>query len=194
MSMEFLGAPYFNAPGGFYDDAAAARARIEKLETAIFFWPYMAVIDGFQQWAFENPQRALDSGECDATWDGLWNRFMLGVDWSGLEQERVTGWHRKPHIYTEPFYYVEYGMAQLGAVQVWANSRRDRAQAVRDYRRALSLGSTVTLPQLFEAAGAQFKFDAPILRRQSSSSSKRSTSSRRKSDKNRRQRKRRVRR
>lgn len=164
MSMEFLGAPFFNSHGGFYSDADAARARIEKLETAIFFWPYMAVTDGFQHWAYENPEQALDPQLCDATWGALWERFMQGVDWSGLEQERVTGWHRKPHIFTSPFYYVEYGMAQLGAVQVWANARRDPAQAVRDYRRALALGGTAALPQLFETAGAQFKFDAPTLR------------------------------
>jgi oligoendopeptidase F len=164
MSMEFLGAPYLNRAGGFYKDADAARARVEKLETSIFFWPYMAVTDLFQHWAYENPQDALDPENCDAQWGALWDRFMLGVDWRGLEQERVTGGHRKPHIFTSPFYYIEYGMAQLGAAQVWANARRDQNRAVQEYRRALALGATVPLPVMYETAGARFKFDVPTLK------------------------------
>lgn len=164
MGMEFLSAPYLNRPGGFYSDADAARARIEKLETSIFFWPYMAVVDAFQHWMYENPKDAMDPENCDAQWGDLWDRYMSGVDWSGLEQERVTGWHRKIHIFTSPFYYIEYGMAQLGAAQVWANSLRDPKRAVEDYQRALALGGTAPLPTLFETAGARFKFDAPTLR------------------------------
>ena len=76
----------------------------------------------------------------------------------------MTGWHRKLHIHQIPFYYVEYGLAQLGAVQVWRNSLKDQAGAVAAYRKALSLGGTVPLPQLFAAAGAKFAFDASILR------------------------------
>lgn len=165
MGMEFLGAPYLNRPGGFYNDADAARARVEKLETALFFWPYMAVVDLFQHWVYENPLQAADPENCDAQWDSLWERFMPGVDWSGLDQARVTGWHRKIHIFTSPFYYIEYGMAQLGAVQLWANALRDQKQAVRDYRRALALGYTVTLPELYRAAGADFVFDTAHLSR-----------------------------
>jgi oligoendopeptidase F len=81
------------------------------------------------------------------------------VDWSGLEAELVTGWHRKLHIFSAPLYYVEYGLAQMGAVQVWRNALRDQAGAVASYRRALALGGTATLPQLYEAAGARFAFD-----------------------------------
>jgi oligoendopeptidase F len=94
----------------------------------------------------------------------LWDRFLPGEDWRGLEEEKVTGWHRKGHIHGVPFYYIEYGLAQLGAVQVWRNSLSDPKQAVADYRKALSLGGTRTLPELFEAAGARLAFDVPILR------------------------------
>ena len=73
-------------------------------------------------------------------------------------------WHRQGHIFGAPFYYVEYGLAQLGAVQVWANARKDQRKAVADYRKALSLGATVPLPDLFTAAGAKFAFDAETLR------------------------------
>lgn len=162
--MEFLGGQYLNRPGGFYNDADAARARVEKLETALFFWPYMAVMDLFQHWVYENPKDAMDPENCDAQWGELWDQYMSGVDWSGLEQERITGWHRKLHIFTGPFYYIEYGMAQLGAAQVWANALRDQAEAVRAYRRALALGGTAPLRSLFETAGAKFKFDASTLR------------------------------
>ncbi len=88
---------------------------------------------------------------------------MKGVDWSGLEEEKVTGWHRKLHIHMDPFYYVEYGLAQLGAVQIWANAITDQAGAVKQYRYALSLGGTKTLPELFKAAGAKLAFDAGTL-------------------------------
>jgi oligoendopeptidase F len=88
---------------------------------------------------------------------------MPGVDWSGLEVEKVTGWQRKLHIHQNPFYYIEYGLAQLGALQVWRNSMSDQAGAVAAYRRALSLGGTATLPQLYATAGARFAFDAGTL-------------------------------
>jgi oligoendopeptidase F len=89
---------------------------------------------------------------------------MPDVDWSGLEPEMMTGWQRKLHIHQAPFYYVEYGLAQLGSVQVWRNSLTDEVGAVTSYRRALALGGTVSLPELYTAAGATFAFDAPTLR------------------------------
>ncbi len=165
MGMELLASPYLaRDKGGFYTDAEAARARIEHLEGGILFWPYMAVVDAFQHWVYENPTAAGDPAQCDAAWADLWRRFMVGVDWSGLEDVMATGWHRKLHIYTDPFYYIEYGLAQLGAVQVWANALRDQSAAVRRYRQALALGGKVTLPELFETAVARFAFDAGVLR------------------------------
>ena len=164
MGMELLASPYLmESQGGFYPQKEAARARIEHLEGAILFWPYMAVVDAFQHWVYENPTQANDPAKCDAQWAQLWKRFMCGVDWSGLEQEMTTGWQRKLHIFQVPFYYVEYGLAQLGAMQVWRNALEDQAAAVAAYRKALSLGGTQPLPQLFEAAGARFAFDADTL-------------------------------
>jgi oligoendopeptidase F len=164
MGMELLAAPYLTTDrGGFYTADEAARARIETLEFNLRFWPYMAVVDAFQQWVYDNPTKSSDPATCDSQWAELWDRFMIGVDWSGLEDEKVTGWQRKLHIHTVPMYYVEYGLAQLGAVQVWRNALGDQAGAVAAYRRALSLGGTVTLPQMFAAAGAKFAFDEEIL-------------------------------
>jgi len=165
MSMELLAAPYLPASaGGFYTDRDAARARVEHLEGILRFWPYMAVVDAFQHWAYTHPDAAAEPASCDAAWSALWRRFMPGVDWSGLEDQLADGWRQKVHIFQLPFYYVEYGLAQLGAVQVWRNSLSDQAGAVARYRYALSLGCTATLPGLYAAAGARFAFDAATLR------------------------------
>jgi oligoendopeptidase F len=161
MAMEHLGGDYLPARlGGFYSDGEAARARIQHLESDLTFWPYMAVVDAFQHWAYEKHARATDPTNCDAKWAELYQRFMVGVDWGGLEDAMRTGWQRRLHIHENPFYYVEYGMASLGAVQIWHNATKNRAQAVADYRKALSLGGTVPLPELYRAAGAKFSFDA----------------------------------
>ncbi|MCU0513738.1 MAG: M3 family oligoendopeptidase [Anaerolineae bacterium] len=166
MSMELLAAPGLaRSQGGFYSEAEAARARIEHLEGMLVFWPYMAVVDSFQQWAYTSGEAALDAAACDAQWTALWHRFKQGVDYTGLESWVANGWQRKLHIYTVPLYYVEYGIALLGAAQVWDNSLRDPAQALAAYRRGLRLGNTAALPALFEAAGARLAFDAATLGR-----------------------------
>lgn len=163
-SMELLASPYLAADqGGFYNTEESSRARIQFLESMLLFWPYMAVVDAFQHWVYENQTDALNPANCDAYWDQLWERYMPGVDWSGLEEERKTGWQRKLHIYTDPFYYIEYGLAQLGAIQIWRNSLHDQTGAVKAYRHGLSLGTSVTLPQLYAAAGAKFTFDETTL-------------------------------
>jgi oligoendopeptidase F len=165
MSMELLAAPYLPASaGGFYTEREAARARVEHLEGILRFWPYMAVVDAFQHWAYTHLDAAADPASCDSTWSALWRRFMPGVDWSGLEVQLADGWRQKVHIFQVPFYYVEYGLAQLGAVQVWRNSLSDQAGALARYRYALSLGCTANLPGLYAAAGARFAFDAATLR------------------------------
>jgi oligoendopeptidase F len=164
MAMELLAGRFLDVqPGGFYSSADANRARVQHLEGCLLFWPYMAVVDSFQHWVYLHPDEANDPAQCDAQWAKQWERFMRGVDWSGLDDERVTGWHRKLHIHTIPFYYIEYGLAQLGAAQVWMNSLKNPAGAVTAYRRALSLGASRPLPQLFEAAGARLAFDAETL-------------------------------
>lgn len=164
MAMELLAAPYLsNAHGGFYTEADSARARVEHLTEIITFWPYMAVVDAFQHWVYEDPDRAMNPTNCDAQWGHLWDRFMKGIDWTGFDNEKVTGWHRKLHIFQAPFYYIEYGLAQLGAVQVWKNALSDQAAALQSYRRALSMGGTRTLPELYQTAGAKFTVETAIL-------------------------------
>ena len=90
--------------------------------------------------------------------DLLMDRFGGNADWRGCELARANLWHRQLHIFLYPFYYIEYGIAQLGALQVWANSKRDKAQALTEYKRALALGGSRPLPELFAAAGCKFEF------------------------------------
>ena len=163
MSMELLAAPYF-AQSGLYTAAEAARARAEALEDILLFWPYMALVDSFQHWIYENPREGADPEKCDAKWNELFIRFLPDLDYRDIEQYLPLRWHRQGHITQSPFYYIEYGLAQLGAVQVWANALKDQAGAVASYRRALALGATVTLPELFATAGTKFAFDEATLK------------------------------
>ena len=159
MGMEMLCQPHLDR---FYSPADSARAQMQHLESTLLFWPYMAVVDGFQDWAHTHAEGA-DPAACDAKWTELWRQFMPGIDYSGLDEIEATGWHRKLHIFQVPFYYVEYGLAQIGAYQVWRNSQKDLADAVTAYRAGLALGSTVGLPELFAAVGGRFAFDAATL-------------------------------
>lgn len=161
MAMELLASPYLDA---FYSREDVARARLEHLERVLFIWPYVAVGDAFQHWIYTNLDIASDPINCDAKYAELWQRFMPIQDWSGLEIFLLARWHGVLHFFRHPFYYLEYALAQLGAVQVWANALQDPRQAVVQYRRALSRGGTATLPDLFAAAGARFAFDANTLR------------------------------
>lgn len=164
MAMELLSMPYLSASqGGFYSEGDANRARVEQLEHILVFWPYMASVDAFQHWIYENPDAAANPANCDACWKDLSLRFIPGIEWSGLKAELETGWHRKQHIHRSPFYYIEYGLAQLGAVQIWANALKDQGSAVESYRRALALGGTAPLWKLYETAGAKLAFDEETL-------------------------------
>ena len=165
MSMELLASPYTAKEyGGFYTDSEHARTMIELLEGIITFLPDIALVDAFQHWIYENPAEGSDASRCEDKWVELWDRFIVGIEYSGLEDVKKIHWHRIPHIFNNPFYFIEYGFAQLGAVQVWANARRDQKKAVADYRRALALGATVPLPELFATAGAKFAFDEGTLK------------------------------
>jgi oligoendopeptidase F len=164
MAMELLCMPYLaDERVGFYGAADARRFRHVHLERILTFWPYMAVVDAFQHWVYTHQEEGRDPANCDAAWLNCWERFMPGVDWSDLEQAAMTGWHRKQHIFRYPFYYVEYGLAQLGAIQIWRNSLDDPGKALDAYRTALRLGGTRALPELYQAAGANLAFDEEAL-------------------------------
>ena len=159
MSMELLAAPHLGPPHGFLDEAGHRRARLGHLEDMLLSLAHIASVDAFQTWIYTSG-RGGDIEARDAAWLDLRGRFEPEVDWSGLRAERVARWYRQLHIFLYPFYYIEYGIAQLGALQVWRNSRRDPAGAIAAYRRFLALGATRPLPELYRAAGAELTFDA----------------------------------
>ncbi len=163
MSMELLAAPYLEASeGGYYSTAEAARARSEHLESILLLLTHIASVDAFQHWIYTSSESA-DRDARDAAWLRIRDRFQPGLDWSGLTDERAARWYFQLHIFLHPFYYFEYGLAQLGALQVWRNSLQDPAEAVQRYRSALALGGTKPLPELYRAAGARLIFDpAPM--------------------------------
>ena len=165
MSMELLAAPYIaKDSGGYYSEADARRSRMELLEGTILFFPHCASVDAFQHWIYLDDD-GRDAGARDRKWLELRRRFEgQSVDWNGLDAERIARWYQQPHFFSYPFYYIEYGIAQLGALQVWRNSLRDRQDAVRKYREALALGATRPLPELFKVAGAKLIFDSNGMR------------------------------
>ncbi|HEU6449642.1 MAG TPA: M3 family oligoendopeptidase [Verrucomicrobiae bacterium] len=159
MSMELLAA---NLLEEFYSTPEANRARKTHLEGVIGFFPWMATVDAFQHWIYTHPDHTR--AERKAAYLELMNRFGGITDWSDWEEARANSWHRQLHIFIHPFYYVEYGIAQLGALQLWANANRDKAKALKDYKNALALGGSRPLPELFSAAGCDFDFSAGTIR------------------------------
>jgi oligoendopeptidase F len=163
--MELLAAPFIGKnSGGYYSDDDQRRSRAEHLEGIVMFFPHCASVDAFQHWMYIDAA-GRDRNARDAKWLELRTRFEgSSVDWSGLDSERIARWYQQPHFFSSPFYYIEYGIAQLGALQVWRNSLKDPDEAVRRYREALALGATQTLPELFNAAGARLIFDSAGMR------------------------------
>ena len=162
MSMELLASPYLARPTGYYTEADALSTRLEHLEDALLSLAHIASVDAFQGWIYTN-DAGRNSAARDAAWLELRNRFEPGIDWSGLTAERTARWYRQLHIFLYPFYYIEYGIAQIGALQVWRNARRDPAKAVDAYRRFLALGATRPLPELYREAGVEMSFDVRLI-------------------------------
>jgi oligoendopeptidase F len=158
MTMELFGASHLDP---FYTQENADRSNRKLLEGIVLILPWIATVDAFQHWIYTHPGHSHDDRR--AAWRGLIERFGGIVDWSGLEEARDHSWHRQLHIFLYPFYYIEYGIAQLGALQIWKRSLTDRKGAVADYRKALALGGSRPLPELFEAAGIRFGFDEALI-------------------------------
>ena len=159
MGMELLVLPHLAKPVGYYGADEARAVEVEQLEDVLVTLGHIASVDAFQRWIYTSGA-GDDAAARDAAWLRIRGRFERGVDWSGLEAERVARWYRQLHIFEYPFYYIEYGIAQLGALQLWRNARRDAGEALRRYKGALALGGTRDLPGLYEAAGVRLVFDA----------------------------------
>ncbi len=163
MSMELLGNEWLEP---FYAREEAGRARRNHLESVLTVLAWIATVDAFQHWIYTHPDHAR--ADRAQAWTRLMEAFGGDLDWSGHEEARAFLWHRQLHIFLYPFYYIEYGIAQLGALQVWARSKQDPAAALAAYKHALRLGGSRPLPELFAAAGCEFEFSrktiAPLVR------------------------------
>lgn len=159
MSMELLAGKHLNVFYGNEEDLN--RSRKKHLEAIVEILPWIAQVDAFQHWIYTHPgHTALERKE---KWVALHQRFGGIEDWEGLEEALQCQWHRQLHIFELPFYYIEYGIAQLGALQVWLNSKKNLKRAVSDYWSALQLGGSNPLPELFAKAGIKFDFGPETL-------------------------------
>lgn len=159
MSMELLAAPLLTE---FYDSDEVNRARRDHLEGIIKVFPWIATVDAFQHWVYTHPGHLR--AERSKFWSGLMDRFGGAEDWTGYEEARSSAWHRQLHIFELPFYYIEYGIAQLGALQIWVKSLKDPKAALEGYFSGLSCGGRNPLPELFSASGIKFDFSEETIR------------------------------
>ncbi len=159
MSMELLGGEFLSVFYPISEDFNRSRKR--HLEGIIDILPWIARVDAFQHWIYTHPEHSVE--ERRKAWLELHRRFGGIEDWSQLEHIQATSWHRQLHIFELPFYYIEYAIAQLGALQVWLNSKKDFGKAVNDYWNALQLGGSRPLPELFTGANIRFDFGPDVL-------------------------------
>jgi len=155
MAMELFSMEHWEV---FFDNKEdLQRAKEHQLERTITIFPWIAIIDKFQHWVYENPNHSVDVR--NNKWMEILKKFSDNViDYSGLEKYRENAWQQQLHLFEVPFYYIEYGIAQLGAIGIWMQFKKNKQQAIDNYMNALSLGGTKTLPQLYETAGLKFDF------------------------------------
>ncbi len=157
MAMELFSMDYWDVYFDNKDDLR--RAKEHQLERVITIFPWIAIIDKFQHWIYENPTHT--EAERSARWMEIFKEFSDGViDYSGLEKYVENAWQKQLHLFEVPFYYIEYGIAQLGAIGLWMQYKKDSEAALDNYIKALSLGGTKTLPELYQAAGLSFDFSS----------------------------------
>jgi oligoendopeptidase F len=147
----------------FKDPEELRRAKIQQLERVITIFPWIATIDKFQHWVYENPNHTLE--ERTENWYRIYQEFnSKTIDWSGLENYQKNIWQKQLHLFEVPFYYIEYGIAQLGAIGLWMQFKNNKESALDHYVQALSLGGTKTLPELYETAGLKFDFSGSYIK------------------------------
>jgi oligoendopeptidase F len=157
MSMELFSMDYWDV--FFENKEELKRAKEYQLERVITIFPWIAIIDKFQHWVYESPTHTEEQRV--ATWMEILNEFTSPeIDFTGLDEYRKYGWQRQLHLFEVPFYYIEYGIAQLGAIGLWMQFKKNKKNALDNYIGALSLGGTMTLPQLFQKAGLKFDFSS----------------------------------
>ena len=161
MAMELFSMDHWDV--FFAKENDLARAKLKELEKVITIFPWIATIDKFQHWIYENPGHSAQ--QRTEAWVRILNEFTSSeVDFSGLEHFRESAWQRQLHLFEVPFYYIEYGIAQLGAIGLWMQFKKNKETALNNYMKALSLGGTKTLPELYQAAGLKFNFAPEYIR------------------------------
>ncbi|MFL5653278.1 MAG: M3 family metallopeptidase [Ktedonobacteraceae bacterium] len=164
ISMEFIGAMYLHQ-AGLCSQHEAALIRIRHLEQVLMInLPSFILGDAFQHWVYEHPEQSENPEACHQKWAELTQRYLPALDWRGLEMALGSGWQQEGNFYSDPFYCIEYAFAIVGALHIWENYLRDPQATLHQYRYALSLGATRTIPELYEAAGVRFVFDEEMLR------------------------------
>jgi oligoendopeptidase F len=139
------------------------RAKIQQLERVITIFPWIATVDKFQHWVYENPNHNLE--QRTENWYRIFNEFnSKTINWSGLDEFQKNIWQKQLHLFEVPFYYIEYGIAQLGAIGLWMQFKKSKELALDHYIQALSLGGTKTLPELYETAGLKFDFSGTYIK------------------------------
>ncbi len=155
MSMELITMDHWDV--FFPNPEDLRRAKLEHLEDIIETLPWVATVDAFQHWLYENPTHSVE--ERNAAWLQIYERFTDSItDWSGLERFKAYQWQRQLHIYEVPFYYIEYGIAQLGAIGVWKNFKENPQKGLEGYLNALKLGYTRPMGEIYAAANIPFDF------------------------------------
>lgn len=161
MSMELISMDHWNIFFPNPDDLA--RARTDQMEDIIETLPWVATIDKFQHWIYEHPNHTPEQRK--QQWNVVFQQFADTVtDWRGWEEARDYLWQKQLHLYEVPFYYIEYGMAQLGAIAIWRNYRQQGKAGLESYLRALKLGNMGTIPEIYRAAGIRFDFSRAYIR------------------------------
>lgn len=161
MSMELMSMPYWQDYYPSPNDHR--RAQIEQLEGIVTRLPWIALVDKFQHWIYLHPKHSPI--ERDETFSRLFKEFSpQNVNWQGFEAEHQNTWQKQLHIFEIPFYYIEYGIAQIGALQVYKNFKKDPVWALESYKNGLKLGGTKPLPELWQAMNIQFDFSAQTIR------------------------------
>ncbi len=162
MSMELFSMNHWQS---FFDNEGELNRAIEhQLERTITIFPWIAIIDKFQHWVYENPMHTIQQRTNE--WQNIVKEFSSkSIDFSGLKQYRSIGWQRQLHLFEVPFYYIEYGIAQLGAIGMWMQYIQNPKAALENYMNALSLGGTKTLPELYKTAGIEFNFSPDYVKK-----------------------------
>jgi oligoendopeptidase F len=161
MSMELLSMDGWE--NYFIDETLLNRAKCEQLEGILGTLPWIATVDAFQHWIYENPNHSQE--ERKAAWIFQQARFSSGlVDYTGFEDAKAFAWHKQLHIFEVPFYYIEYGFAQLGAIGIWKNYHQDKTKALEGYKSFMKLGYTQSIPNIYENAGVKFEFSSDYIK------------------------------